>query len=154
MFWFSWKTCFVWCPGLQKNTQIYSLSSGPHITAFQQLLHRNGKISSISLSRNKRANRRWQQSYFTSISVNHKLNLTSWTFDSIIISKQIKYYLAINGGNFLQIQYGFYRRACRFTTSYDGLLLKEYLDQVPRVPRTSQLKIVKFMKSLLLESFM
>ena len=32
-------------------------------------------------------------------------------FNSVIISNQIKYYLARNRGDFLQIQYGFYRHA-------------------------------------------
>ena len=51
-------------------------------------------------------------------------------FNSIIISNQINYYLVINGGDFLQIEYGFMGMPCRYTISYDGLLLKEH------VPRT------------------
>ena len=47
----------------------------------------------------------------------HQLTLVSYVFilalyiNSIIISNQIKYCLAINRAKFLQIQYGFYRHA-------------------------------------------
>ena len=52
-------------------------------------------------------------------------------FNSIIISNQIKYYLARNKGNFLQIKYGFFRHVLPLSTvSSDSLLLKQH------VPRT------------------
>ena len=44
--------------------------------------------------------------------------------DTTAISNQIKYYLTTNGGNFLEMQYGFYRYALHICY---GLLLKEHL---------------------------
>ena len=118
------------------NTWIYNLGSGPHIICFSAIVLRNGKISSKSLFWNKQkqcADSRWkQQSYFTSISINFSIFKLVVYFSSIIIS-QIKYYLVINRGSFLQIQCYFYRHAleihCHLLT-YDGVLLKKY------IPRT------------------
>ena len=56
-------------------------------------------------------------------------------FKSVIISNQVKYYLAANRGNFLEIQYSmaFKGVLCRF--SYDSLLLKEHVPML-MMPRT------------------
>ena len=76
-------------------TQIHNLSLGFHIILFWELLLRNGKISSKSLSWNE-----WAACIF------FKLILY---FDSAVISNQVKYHLTANRGNLLQVQHGFYK---------------------------------------------
>ena len=81
------------------------------LPVFWQLLLRHEKISSKSLIWNKRTQRadsRWQVPQVTLLLYIFKLLLY---FNSSIINNQMKYYLAINRSNFLQIQYGFYRHA-------------------------------------------
>ena len=81
----------------------------------------NGVNLSKSLfwnERTQRAHSRWQlQSYLTSTSINFiSIIFSKWYYsNSIVIGNQIKFYVAINRGNFL----------CRFTISFDGLLLTE-----------------------------
>ena len=99
------------------------------LPVFWQLLLRNGKISSKCLfwnERTQRADSRWQQqSYFTSISINFSIiymfKLVLY-FNSVIISNQIKYYLARNRGIFCKYSIA--------TVSNDSFLLKEH---VPRI---------------------
>ena len=87
------------------------------LPAFQQLLLRNKIISSISLveTSERSVQTADNKSKFTSQAPQVTLVLFIFKlifyFNSSIISNQIKYYLAINTENFLQIQYGFYRQA-------------------------------------------
>ena len=110
------------------------------LPVFRQLLLRNGNISRLFWNEwTQRAESRWlQQSYFTSIS---KLVLNVFKivlyFKSIINSNQIKNYWAIIEGIFYRYSMAFADMLCRFTISYDGLLLKEY---VPITQRSLYLK--------------
>ena len=72
------------------------------LPVFRQFLLRNGNISSKSLFW-RRVDGRWQQKSF------HKH--FNWDYISTQLPSVIKYYLATNRGNLLQMQYGFYRHA-------------------------------------------
>ena len=86
------------------------------LPAFRQLLLRNKIISSISLveTSERSVQTADNKSKFTSQAPQVTLVLFIFKlifyFNSSIISNQIKYYLAINTENFLQVQYGFYRQ--------------------------------------------
>ena len=97
------------------------------LAVFRQLLLRNGKISSKSLfwnERTQRADSRKVTSQAPQVTlVLYILKLVLY-FNLNIISNQIKYYLAINRRNFLQIQYGFYRHALQIQYQLGWLVIE------------------------------
>ena len=108
------------------------------LPVFRQLLLRNRKMSSKSLFWNERTQRTVSRNNSKITSQALQLTLVLYIFklvlyfNLIIVSDEIKYYLAINRGNFLQIQYGFHRHNFQIHSQLamsDGLLLKEH---VPR----------------------
>ena len=108
------------------------------LPVFRQLLLRNRKMSCKSLFWNERTQRTVSRNNSKLTSQALQLTLVLYIFklvlyfNLIIVSNEIKYYLAINRGNFLQIRYGFHRHNFQIHSQLamsDGLLLKEH---VPR----------------------
>ena len=61
---------------------------------------------------------------------------TVWYYNKLVlclvttaVSNQIKYYVTTNRGNFLEMQYGFYRKLCFAGRSTNDLSLKEHLQR-------------------------
>ena len=101
---------------MMANTRIYNLSCGLHITRFYAVVAKRTEIFRVNLCfENREHSVQIADDYSKVTSKALQLTLVLYIFklalyfNSIIFSNQIKHYLAINRGNFLQIQYGFYR---------------------------------------------
>ena len=87
------------------------------LLVFWQLLLRNGKISVNLCFETSEHSVQTADGNSKVISQAFRLTLVLYIFkfvlyfNSVIISNQINYYLGRNRGNFLQMQYGFYRHA-------------------------------------------
>ena len=101
---------------MMANTRIYNLSCGLHITRFSAVVAKRTESFRVSLYfENSEHSVQIADDYSKVTSKALQLTLVLYIlklalyFNSIIFSNQIKYYLAVNRRNFLQIQYGFYR---------------------------------------------